>query len=114
MGFDWTGVVLGHGTAAVTVLVVAVTLAFRLRTDDGGAIALRRVGFFLFILFAQMSLGITQSLLGVPALLVTLHGVLAALVWIGALRVLLDTDPRLWAVRDHQLAASQDAGLRPA
>jgi cytochrome c oxidase assembly protein subunit 15 len=103
MGFDWTVIVVVHGAAAVTVLALAVALAFRLRTEDGGALALRRVGLFLLALFAQLALGTTQSLLGIPEVLVALHVTLAALVWIGALRVLLDTDPRLWAVRDHQL-----------
>lgn len=114
MGFDWSTVVVVHGTAALTVLVVAVALAFRLRTEEGSGLALRRVGFFLLILLAQMTLGTTQSLLGIPVLLVALHGVLAALVWVGALRVLLDTDPRLWAVRDHQLVSSQDAVRKPS
>lgn len=105
MGFDWTVVVVVHGVAAVAVLAIAVALAFRLRTEDGGALALRRVGLFLLVLFAQLALGTTQSLLGIPEVLVALHVTLAALVWIGALRVLLDTDPSLWAVRDHQLVA---------
>jgi cytochrome c oxidase assembly protein subunit 15 len=105
MGFDWNVVVVVHGAAAVAVLALAVTLAFRLRSEDGGLLALRRVGVFLLVLFVQLALGTTQSLLGVPEVLVAIHVTVAALVWIGALRVLLDTDPRLWAVRDHQLSA---------
>jgi cytochrome c oxidase assembly protein subunit 15 len=104
MGFDWNLVVVVHGAAAVGVLALAVTLAFRLR-DEEGALALRRVGVFLLVLFVQLTLGTTQSLLGIPELLVAIHVTVAALVWIGALRVLLDTDPRLWAVQDHQLSA---------
>jgi len=103
MGFDWNVVVVAHGGAAVAVLALAVALAFRLRGEDGGALALRRIGLFLLLLFAQLALGTAQSLLGIPEVLVAIHVTLAALVWIGALRVLLDTDPRLWAVRDHQL-----------
>jgi cytochrome c oxidase assembly protein subunit 15 len=105
MGFDWNLVVVVHGAAAVGVLALAVTLAFRLRDEEGGALALRRVGVFLLVLFVQLTLGTTQSLLGIPELLVAIHVTVAALVWIGALRVLLDTDPRLWAVQDHQLSA---------
>jgi cytochrome c oxidase assembly protein subunit 15 len=105
MGFDWNVVVVVHGAGAVAVLALAVTLAFRLRSEDGGLLALRRVGVFLLVLFVQLALGTTQSLLGVPEVLVAIHVTVAALVWIGALRVLLDTDPRLWAVRDHQLSA---------
>jgi cytochrome c oxidase assembly protein subunit 15 len=105
MGFDWNVVVVVHGAAAVAVLALAVALAFRLRGEHGGAPALRRVGVFLLVLFVQLALGTTQSLLGIPELLVAIHVTIAALVWIGALRVLLDTDPRLWAVQDHQLSA---------
>jgi cytochrome c oxidase assembly protein subunit 15 len=105
MGFDWNVVVVVHGAGAVAVLALAVTLAFRLRSEDGGLLALRRVGVFLLVLFVQLALGTTQSLLGVPEVLVAIHVTVAALVWIGALRVLLDTDPRLWAVQDHQLSA---------
>jgi cytochrome c oxidase assembly protein subunit 15 len=114
MGFDWTTVVVVHGTAALAVLVLAVALAFRLRREAGGGLALRRVGLFLLVLFVQLALGTSQSLLGIPELLVALHGVVAALVWVGALRVLLDTDPRLWAVREHQLVIGEvTAPTRP-
>jgi cytochrome c oxidase assembly protein subunit 15 len=50
--------------------------------------------------------GVVQSLIGLPELLVIAHVVLAALVWVGSLRVLLDTDPRLWAVREGQLVVA--------
>ena len=103
MGFDWNVVVVVHGGSAVAVLAIAVALAFRLRTEEGGSLALTRVGLFLLVLFVQLALGLTQSLVGIPEVLVAIHVTIAALVWIGALRVLLDTDPRLWAVRDHQL-----------
>jgi len=101
MGFDWTVVVLVHGCLALVVLVLAAALAFRLRTEEGGRLALGRVGMFLLVLLAQLAVGTVQSLVGLPEVLVVLHVVLAALVWVGALRVLLDTDPRLWAVRER-------------
>jgi cytochrome c oxidase assembly protein subunit 15 len=109
MGFDWNVVVVVHGVTAVVVLVLAVALAFRLRTEAGGGLALRRLGLFLLVLVVQSALGVTQSLVGIPEVLVAIHVTIAALVWIGALRVLLDTDPRLWAVRDHQLVRSANA-----
>jgi len=114
MGFDWNVVVVVHGVTAVVVLVIAVALAFRLRTDAGGDLALRRLGLFLLVLFVQLALGLTQSLVGIPEVLVAIHVTIAALVWIGALRVLLDTDPRLWAVRDHQLVRSVDTEPAPS
>lgn len=106
MGFDWTAVVLVHASVAVLVLVLAAVLAFRLRAEEGGRLALGRVGMFLLVLLVQLAVGTVQSLIGLPELLVIVHVVLAALVWVGALRVLLDTDPRLFAVREHQLVGS--------
>jgi len=114
MGFDWNVVVVAHGATAVAVLVIAVALAFRLRREEGGALALTRIGIFLLMLFGQLALGVTQSLVGIPEVLVALHVTIAALVWIGALRVLLDTDPRLWAVRDHQLVQVANAEPVPS
>lgn len=106
MGFDWSVVVVVHGVAALGVLGLAAVLVFRLRGEDGGRLALGRVGTLLVLLLVQLALGTTQALTGIPELLVAIHVVLASLVWVGALRVLLDTDPRLWAVRDHELVAS--------
>ncbi|PZQ91607.1 MAG: cytochrome B [Leifsonia xyli] len=106
MGFDWTVVTLVHGGLAIVVLLLATALAFRLRAEEGGRLALGRVGMFLLVLLVQLTVGTVQSLIGIPEELVILHVVLAALVWVGALRVLLDTDPRLWAVRDAGAAGS--------
>jgi len=114
MGFDWNVVVVVHGAVAVGVLAIAVALAFRLRTEEGGRLALTRVGVFLLVLFVQLALGLTQSLIGIPEVLVALHVTVGALVWIGALRVLLDTDPRLWAVRETQLARPANTEALPS
>lgn len=105
MGFDWVVVTWVHGLVALVVLALAALLAFRLRTEEGGRLALGRVGIFLSVLLIQLAVGTVQSLIGLPELLVVLHVVLAAMTWVGSLRVLLDTDPRLWAVRDHQLVS---------
>jgi cytochrome c oxidase assembly protein subunit 15 len=106
MGFDWTVVVWLHAAFAVLVLALAAVLAFRLRVEEGGRLALGRVGIFLLVLLVQLAVGVVQSLIGLPELLVIAHVVLAALVWVGSLRVLLDTDPRLWAVREGQLVVA--------
>lgn len=103
MGFDWNVVVWVHAASALLVLVFAAVLAFRLRREDGGRLALARVGIFLLVLLVQMGIGTVQSFTALPEVLVIGHVVFAALVWVGALRVLLDTDPKLWAVRDSQL-----------
>ena len=103
MGFDWTTVTFVHGALAAVVLLLAAALAFRLRTEAGGRLALGRVGVFLLVMVVQLAIGTVQSLIGLPELLVAVHVLFAALIWIGALRVVLDTDPRLFAVREHHL-----------
>ncbi len=89
MGFDWTVVVLVHASFAVLVLVLAAVLAFRLRTEEGGRLTLGRVGAFLLVMLLQLTVGTTQSLIGLPEHLVVVHVVLAA-----RCRVLLDTTIR--------------------
>lgn len=106
MGFDWLIVTWVHAAAAVLVLALAVTLAFRLRREEGGRLALGRIGIFLGVLLLQLAVGVLQSFIGLPELLVVVHVVLAAMTWVGSLRVLLDTDPQLWAVREQQLVAN--------
>lgn len=106
MGFDWLIVTWVHAAAAVLVLALAVTLAFRLRREEGGRLALGRIGVFLGVLLLQLAVGVLQSFIGLPELLVVVHVVLAAMTWVGSLRVLLDTDPQLWAVREQQLVAN--------
>ncbi len=103
MGFDWTAVTVVHAVFALLVLALAGALAFRLRSEEGGRLALGRVGVFLLVMLLQLTVGTVQSLIGLPEVLVIVHVVLAALVWVGSLRVLLDTDPRLFAVREHHL-----------
>jgi cytochrome c oxidase assembly protein subunit 15 len=50
------------------------------------------------VLLAQGVIGGVQSLIGIPAALVALHLLGAALVWVGAIRVLLDVEPELFAL----------------
>ena len=73
MGFDWTVVVWVHAAAAGLVLVLATVLAFRLRTEHGGRLALGRVGIFLLVLLVQLAIGVVQSLIGLPEVLVIGH-----------------------------------------
>ncbi len=48
------------------------------------------------IAVAQALVGLVQSLTGIPGSLVAIHLLGSALVWIGALRVLLDVNPGLF------------------
>jgi heme a synthase len=109
MGFDWTVVTVVHGVAAVLTIVLAVALLLVLR--GGASLARQRTVVLLVVLAAQAAIGIVQSLTGLPGVFVVLHLLGAALVWVGVLRVLLDTHPALFGrvipVRD--VAAAPEA-----
>ena len=64
---------------------------------------------FLIVFVAQGAIGGVQSLIGIPEVLVALHLLGAALVWVGVIRVLLDVDTRLFrvAAAPRSEAASQ-------
>jgi cytochrome c oxidase assembly protein subunit 15 len=99
MGLDWTDVVLVHAALAVIVIVLTIGLYLVLRRDQDAALARRTTLVFLVVLLAQGVIGGVQSLIGIPAALVALHLLGAALVWVGAIRVLLDVEPGVFALR---------------
>ncbi|TPW70970.1 heme A synthase [Schumannella sp. 10F1B-5-1] len=109
MPFDWASVTVVHAVLGSGVLVLAIALLLALR---GYPLARRRVIAFIVVTVLQGALGATQALTGLPEWQVALHLVGAALVWIGALRVLLDTDTRLFAV--HDVSAPRAAAEEPA
>lgn len=97
IGVSWTLVTAIHGTAAIVVIVLAVVLLLQLRAGGAAtALARRRVVVLLVVLAAQAVIGVVQAFTGVPGGLVVLHLLGAALVWVGVLRVLLDTHPALF------------------
>jgi heme a synthase len=98
MGLDWTDVVLVHAGLAVVVFVLTIVLYLVLRRHPDAALARRTTLVFLVVLLAQGVIGGVQSLIGIPAALVALHLLGAALVWVGAIRVLLDVEPELFAL----------------
>ncbi|HEY4226562.1 MAG TPA: COX15/CtaA family protein [Pseudolysinimonas sp.] len=108
IALDWTDVVLVHAALAVVVIVLTIVLYVVLRTTPDAAIARRTTLVFLVILLAQGVIGGVQSLIGIPAVLVVLHLLGAALVWVGAIRVLLDVEPGLFAL--HPLPADEAVG----
>ncbi|MEO8528800.1 MAG: COX15/CtaA family protein [Pseudolysinimonas sp.] len=92
IGVNWTTVVWFHAALAVVVGILAVVVFFTVAR-------LRRVtGVFVVVLLAQGAIGGIQALTGLPELLVALHLLGAALVWVGALRVLLSAIPDLLPV----------------
>ncbi|HEY4153269.1 MAG TPA: COX15/CtaA family protein [Pseudolysinimonas sp.] len=99
MGLDWTDVVLIHAGLAVIVVALTVVLFVVLRRQADAAIARRTTLVLFVLLLAQGAIGGVQSLTGIPAVLVALHLLGAALVWVGAIRVLLDVEPGLFALK---------------
>jgi cytochrome c oxidase assembly protein subunit 15 len=95
MAFDWVDVTIVHGVLGSITLALAVALAFTLRARQFGLARMRTIA-FIVVALAQAALGLTQSLTGLPEALVALHVVVASLVWVGALRVLLDVNPGLF------------------
>jgi cytochrome c oxidase assembly protein subunit 15 len=99
MGLDWTDVVLVHAGLAVVVIALTIALYVVLRRSPDAALARRTTFVFLVVLLAQGAIGGVQSLTGIPAALVAVHLLGAALVWVGAIRVLLDVEPELFGLR---------------
>jgi cytochrome c oxidase assembly protein subunit 15 len=90
---DLAALVWVHGGIA-TVLVLA-TVAFAIAVPRARRTALILLG----VLLLQGAIGIVQSLTGLPSLLVGLHVLGAAFVWVGSIRVVLDASPGLFALK---------------
>ena len=98
MQLDWTTVTIVHGVLGALVFGIALALLVTNRgTDARARLIRRRVVVFLIVALAQGLAGTVQALTGLPAALVSFHLLGAALVWVGALRVLLDVHPALFA-----------------
>lgn len=107
----WSRVVLVHAGLAVATLALAAVLLVLLRRAPArsGPAARRTTLLFLVVLLAQGLIGGVQALIGIPAVLVALHLLGAALVWVGAIRVLLDVDPGLFARASVQPTVSRSS-----
>jgi cytochrome c oxidase assembly protein subunit 15 len=95
MGFDWIDITVVHGVLGTLTLVVAIALAVVLWRSRA-TVPLLRVATFLAVVVVQAAIGLVQALTALPELLVAVHVVFAALVWVGALRVVLDVNPGLF------------------
>lgn len=97
MNFVWQDVVFVHGILGFVLLAVTAALLVTLRRSANSRLAQRRVQFFIFAILGQSLIGIVQAVSDSPAVLVALHVVGVALVWVGAVRVLLDVNPALFS-----------------
>jgi cytochrome c oxidase assembly protein subunit 15 len=95
MPFNWTGITVVHGVLGAATLAIAVALWLVL-SRNGDRIARRRVTAFLVVTVLQAAIGVTQAFTGLPEILVAIHLLGAALVWVGVLRVLLEVNPTLF------------------
>ncbi|PPF74193.1 heme A synthase [Rathayibacter sp. AY1E6] len=112
MQFHWESVTVVHGVLGTAVLVVGAALLLRLSRAAGSELARRRVVAFLVVVVLQALVGVVQSLTALPETLVAVHLLGSALIWVGAVRVLLDVNPRLFTVRAQRRDAAQE--LQPA
>jgi cytochrome c oxidase assembly protein subunit 15 len=90
MGFDWTGITVVHGVLGAAVLVLGVVNWVTLSRARRRGVESARAGLFVGTVVLQAAIGLAQSLSGLPNVLVILHVLCAALVWIGAVRLSLD------------------------
>ncbi|WP_435738496.1 COX15/CtaA family protein [Cellulosimicrobium sp. PMB13] len=89
MPFNWTVVTVLHGAAATLAGIVALALWLASRHTLSARVH-RRTTVLLVLVAAQAAVGAFQVASGLPELAVVLHLLGSALVWIGAVRVLLD------------------------
>jgi cytochrome c oxidase assembly protein subunit 15 len=102
MAFVWADVAVVHGVLGFATLGLGVVLLVAVQRIPGAEIARRRALTFVVVVVLQAGLGVTQALLGLPEWLVVLHLLGSAVVWVGALRVLLDVHPQLFARRQTE------------
>jgi cytochrome c oxidase assembly protein subunit 15 len=103
MPFVWADVTVFHAVLGTLTLIIALALWVTLRRDQNGALARRRVSFFIVVVILQGAVGTIQALNGLPEALVAIHLLGAALVWIGALRVMLDSNPGLFVTKTEPI-----------
>ncbi|MDH6227540.1 COX15/CtaA family protein [Streptomyces sp. MJP52] len=99
MPVDWESVTRAHAVLAWLTVLLTVALWVGLKLFDSPRVTLARTRDLFLVLLAQGAIGYVQYFLDLPELLVGLHMLGSALVWIYTLRVLLalrerpSTDP---------------------
>ena len=94
MPFDWETVARAHSALAWSVVALTVLLWLVLRVVDAPLAPRARVRELLVVLLAQAGVGYAQYATDLPVVLVGIHLLGSALVWIAALRVQLSLRER--------------------
>jgi cytochrome c oxidase assembly protein subunit 15 len=89
LGFELESVVRVHGVVVLAFLALTLLVLHRARRGDAGPPVVKRLEWLVAVVVAQGTVGYAQYFSGVPALLVGLHVLGAALVWIAVLDVRL-------------------------
>lgn len=101
-----------HGIAVILFLGLTLVVLAMARRGDAAPVVGRRLSELLVVLVAQAAVGYTQYFTGVPALLVGIHVLGAALVWLFVVRVALGlTEPGTAAARAAAPALATDAPM---
>jgi cytochrome c oxidase assembly protein subunit 15 len=87
-----------HGSTVVLFLALTLTVVWMARRGDAAPRVQERLRVLVAVLFAQAAIGYWQYFTGVPALLVGVHVLGAALVWIAVLRVWLSLSEPAWVL----------------
>lgn len=88
MPFSWTWVTLLHAGAAVVAFGVALAL-WRVARQERNTALSHQVLVYLIVFIGQGVVGIVQVVTHLPEVVVVLHLLGSALVWVGAVRILL-------------------------
>ncbi|MGD6746191.1 COX15/CtaA family protein [Streptomyces sp. BH106] len=111
MPLDWETVAKAHAVLAWIVVTLTFALWFVLKAVDAPKGPLHRTRDLFLILLAQGVIGYVQYFTDLPEVLVGLHMLGSALVWIGVLRVVLSlrerpvTEPDLLSKPGQELSA---------
>ncbi|WP_414720873.1 COX15/CtaA family protein [Streptomyces sp.] len=112
MPWDWTDAAHLHAIAAWVVCALAVAMWLVLRVVDAPDDTRARARDLLLVLLAQGGIGYVQYFTGVPEILVGLHMLGSALMWIAVLRLALSLRER--AVTAPEIPAQTDPALTAA
>lgn len=89
LGFDLESVVRVHGVSVLLFLGTTLYVVYRARRGDAEPPVVKRLEWLVGVIVVQGTIGYAQYFSGVPALLVGLHVLGAALLWIAVLDVRL-------------------------